>query len=202
MDTRLLQELGYPLISQAQIDGRAKEIAEQLFKAFKKSNPVFVCIEKGGRNWANKVISFLKKYNFEFEEGALIAKSYVSDKSSGLVRVTNYAGPDLSNRNVVFLEDILDTLHTVTALNDWAKKQSAASVTMCAMVFKKKPTNILWQIKHLFGHRLVKYVGFWIPDLFVVGTGLDYNEFGRDLLGIYVVSATAKFLIDTIREEG
>lgn len=193
-------KLSKPIITEGRIDKRAEKLANRIVRDYKNEKPVLICIERGGRKWTSKVLSYLRNHVFDFEVGSVSAKSYILDKSSGSVKIDNYVGPDLQGRHVVFLEDILDTLKTITTIDEWAKDLGAVSVAVCAMLFKRRSDNILWQLKALFGHRLVRYIGFYIANLFVIGAGLDYNERCRELSpdGVYVMTSQAKAWLDSL----
>lgn len=162
------------LVSEEEIAGAVKRIAKQMEEDFKDSDKkvLFLCTLKGAVVF---LADLMKNFNLPAELDFIKVSSYASGtESSGVISLKS--GPDLtdlSNYNVVVIEDILDTGNTLSwLLNHIKTNMNADCVKLCTLFNKpdrrKKEVN-------------VDYQGFIIPDEFIVGYGLDYNEMYRNL---------------------
>ena len=101
-------------------------------------------------------------------------------ESTGKVKIDHDAEPDMNNRHVIIVEDIVDTGNTLAAYLPTLKTKGAKSVKVCTLLLKPEAVQ----------HDLeLSYVGFEIPNKFVIGYGLDYNGRGRNLGAIYSIMA-------------
>ena len=162
------------LVSEEEIRGAVKRIAKEMENDFKDSDKKVLIM--GTLKGAVVFMSdLMKEFNLKAEIDFIRVSSYGSGTESGGV-ISLKANPDyedLSNFNVVVIEDILDTGNTLSWLLDHLKtKMNAHTVKLCALFNKpdrrKKDVHI-------------DYQGFIIPDEFIVGYGLDYNEEYRNL---------------------
>ncbi|MBQ7400144.1 MAG: hypoxanthine phosphoribosyltransferase [Clostridia bacterium] len=162
------------LVSEEEIAGAVKRIAKQMVEDYKDSDKkvLFLCTLKGAVVF---LADLMKEFNLVAEIDFIKVSSYASGtESSGVISLKS--GPDLtdlSDYNVVVIEDILDTGNTLSWLLDHVKNEmNAHSVKLCALFNKpdrrKKDVHI-------------DYQGFIIPDEFIVGYGLDYNNLYRNL---------------------
>lgn len=151
---------------------------------------VALCVLKGGYQFFTDLLDFIKSYNasagssFQMQVDFIRLKSYVDDKSSGEIRVIG--GDSLENlrgKNVLIVEDIIDTGGTMLKLLDLLKKFEPANVKVASLFVKRTPLSV--------GYR-PDYTGFEIPNQFVVGYALDYNEFFRDLNHVCVINDNGK----------
>ena len=162
------------LISEEEIAGAVKRIAREMENDFKDSDKkvLLMCTLKGAVVFMSDL---MKEFNLKAEIDFIKVSSYASGtESSGVISLKS--GPDLkdlSEYNVVVIEDILDTGNTLSWLLDHVKNTlNAHSVKLCALF--NKPDRRVKDVK-------IDYQGFIIPDEFIVGYGLDYNEMYRNL---------------------
>jgi len=119
----------------------------------------------------------LKEIDIPCEISFVRVASYAGNASSGNVKEVFGFADDLKDRDVLIIEDIVDTGLTLDFLLGKVKAQDPASVQVCTLLFK--PAAVKADIPEL------RYVGFEIPNEFVIGYGLDYNGLGRNLKDIY-----------------
>ena len=162
------------LVSEDEIWGAVKRIAREMENDFKDSDKkvLFLCTLKGAVVF---LADLMKNFNLPAEIDFIKVSSYASgSESSGVISLKS--GPDLkdlSEYNVVVIEDILDTGNTLSWLLDHVKNtMNAHSVKLCALF--NKPDR---RVKDVH----IDYQGFMIPDEFIVGYGLDYDEMYRNL---------------------
>ncbi|MBO7184296.1 MAG: hypoxanthine phosphoribosyltransferase [Oscillospiraceae bacterium] len=172
------------LLSEEQIRNRIRELGVELLRDYGDKNPVFICILKGAVVfYADMIRAFDAHCEMEFMQ----ISSYQGTQSTGSVMILQDVKQDLAGRHVVILEDILDTGRSLQAVCKYLEAKGVASLKICA--FLDKPEG------RAPGITLeADYVGFPIPNAFVVGYGLDYDEAYRNLpyLGILKPEAYAK----------
>ena len=158
------------LLSEEEIKARVQEMGDELYDAFQDKNPMFVGVLNGCFIFmADLVRAAQLKSELEF----IGVSSYKnSTKSSGVVQITRDLQRDISGRNIIIVEDILDSGNTLAFLKNYLMTKGAASITIATLL--DKPARREKPIK-------ADYVGFVVPDEFVVGYGLDYNETYRNL---------------------
>ena len=164
------------LISEAELKSGVAELARQIDRDYASTGLVLVCILKGGAIFASDLLRELKcsVHRVEF----LRASSYGSGtQSSGSVRIeSTLAAEQVSSRHVLVVDDIADTGHTCVAVSDYMRSMGPASVRYCALL--DKPDRREASVD-------CDYVGFTIPDYFVVGYGMDLDERYRGLPAVY-----------------
>lgn len=158
-----------------QIKSRVSEIAREIDNEYHDKNPVFLIVLTGSIFFATDL---LKDMDFDCNIQMISAKSYGKEmESSGKVKI-EHIPLNLNGRDVVVIEDIIDTGITITRIIQIIKKLNPKSIKVATLL--NKPSN-----------RVIKadadYVGFEIPDRFVVGYGLDFAEYGRNLKDIYIL---------------
>ena len=160
------------LLSEEQIQAKVQEMAAQLTAEYAGKDPVFIGVLKG------VVIFFadmVRKMDFPCEIDFMCISSYgAGTNSSGSVVVKKDISVDIKGRHVVILEDIYDTGNSLTFVRDYLLAKEPASLKICTLLDKperRKPGVTL----------VPEYIGFTIPNEFVVGYGLDYNEHYRNL---------------------
>jgi hypoxanthine phosphoribosyltransferase len=119
----------------------------------------------------------MKEVTISSEVTFVKVSSYDGDKNTGEIRQDVGLQMSLKDRDVIIVEDIVDTGATLDYLLDMIGKQQPASVCVCTLLLK--PRSLRKEIEE------ITYVGFEIPNEFVVGYGLDYNGLGRNLKDIY-----------------
>lgn len=162
-----IQEILY---SEEQIQAKVKELGEQLSRDFEGRNPLVICVLKGAFIFISDLV---KNMTIPLEIDFMAVSSYgASTKSSGVVRILKDLDVSVEGRDVIIVEDIIDSGLTLSYLIDVLERRNAKSVTVVALFDKP-------------GRRTVElepdYKGFTIPDAFVVGYGLDYAEKYRNL---------------------
>jgi hypoxanthine phosphoribosyltransferase len=163
------------LISPEEIKQKVEEIAEMLNMDYTDKKPLFLVILKGAVFFASDL---LRKFNYPCDIEFIKIKSYGSEmQSSGKVDISDYKNI-YNNRDVVIIEDIVDAGYTLSKLIEIINRDSPSSIEI--VTFLSKPTNRKIQVN-------VKYIGFEIPGLFVVGYGMDWDEQGRNLPAIYSI---------------
>jgi len=164
-----------PLINAETIEERVKAIGLQLNEDFKQSVPVFVGVLNGSFLF---IADLIKQISIPCEISFTKLASYYGGTTSKLkIRDDIDLIVDIKGRDVLIIEDIVDTGNTLHYLIDKLKQRGPASIKVCSLLLK--PAALQKQIDEL------KYVGFEIENEFVVGYGLDYKEMGRNLDAIY-----------------
>ncbi len=166
-----------PLIPSTEIHAAVKRLGEKINADYNDKNIVFVIVLKGSMMFAADLIREIAvPCRLEF----LKAESYGSGThSSGAVKINALTSMNLSGKDVIILEDIVDTGLTLKKILEHLAELAPASVTIATLLLK--PDVCKGTVK-------TEYVGFEISPLFVVGYGLDYDEIGRNLPDIYVLT--------------
>jgi hypoxanthine phosphoribosyltransferase len=155
-------------------------VAKQLNEDLKDKEPLFICILNGAFMFAAELIG---KFDSTCDVTFIRLKSYEGTGRGVLLKEVHGLVEDVENRNVVIVEDIVDTGHTMTYLLNMLKAKNPASVKIATLLFKPNALQML--IKP-------DYVVKEIPNDFIVGFGLDYDGHGRNLRNIYKVVAEEK----------
>ena len=158
------------LISEDEIKSKVKEMGAQISKDYKGKNPVLISILKGAVVFMSDIMREIDIYcDIDF----MVVSSYGSGiKTSGIVKIVKDLEVDIANRDVIIIEDILDsgkTLHYITAI---LKARNPKSIEICTLLDKPERHEVDVDIK---------YTGFITPNEFVIGYGLDYDERYRNL---------------------
>ncbi len=164
------QDILKVLLSEEQIKARVQEMGDQLYDQFKDRNPMFVGVLNGCFIFmADLVRATQLKSEVEF----IGLSSYKNaTKSSGVVQITRDLQRDISGRDIIVVEDILDSGNTLYFLTEYLKTKGASSVTIATLL--DKPARREKPIA-------ADYAGFEVPDEFVVGYGLDYCQQYRNM---------------------
>ena len=159
------------LLSQEQIEAKVEELAGCLRAEYADKNPIFVGVLKG------VVIFFadmVRKMDFPCEMDFMCISSYGAGATSGSITVKKDISVDIKGRHVVILEDIYDTGNSLTFVRDYLLSKEPASLKICTLLDKPERRKPGITLKP-------EYVGFTVPNEFVVGYGLDFNEKYRNL---------------------
>lgn len=162
-----------PYISAEEIEAACARMAEQINKDYAGKRPLFIAILNGSFLFA---ADLFRKLEIEAEISFIKLASYKGTTSTGNVITAIGLDERLKDRHVVLLEDILDTGRTLYHFIPELQQQSPASLKMATLL--TKPSARLFDLDP-------DYVGFEIPDKFVVGYGLDYDGLGRNIPSIY-----------------
>ena len=178
MDTNavLYQDLERVLLTREEIQEAVKKLGQKLTKDFEGKAPVMICILKGAVVFFSDLI---REVDLPVELDFMSISSYGSStKSSGVVRILKDLDRDITGRDVIVVEDIVDSGLTLSYLKGVLETRKAASVSIVTLLDKPARRKVDLQ---------VQYSCFEIPDAFVVGYGLDYDEKYRHLPDIGVL---------------
>ncbi|GAA0964213.1 hypoxanthine phosphoribosyltransferase [Frigoribacterium faeni] len=165
------------LYTEEQIHAKIAEVARQVEVDYEGRDPLLVGVLKGA---VMVMADFSRELKMSAAMDWMAVSSYGSGtKSSGVVRILKDLDTDLHGRDVIIVEDIIDSGLTLSWLLDNLRTRGAASVEIFALL--RKPEAAKVQVD-------VKYVGFEIPNDFVVGYGLDFDERYRNLRGVGVLA--------------
>ncbi len=162
------------LLENDNICKRTRLIGIQLNVDYENRCPIFIGVLNGSFLF---MADLLKEITVSCEVGFIKVSSYEGAESSGKIKQAFGLPTDLFERDIIIVEDIVDTGFTLDYIIAEIKKQEPASVKVCSLLLKPKALKA--PIEEL------EYVGFEIANEFVVGYGLDYNGLGRNLKDIY-----------------
>ncbi len=162
--------VGTVLITEEQIKARAKEIGRQISEEFAGEEVMLIGILKGAMMWMADV---MKNITLDCTIDFMACSSYGSStKTSGVVKINKDLDSDIEGKNVIIVEDIVDSGITLSYLEKYLANRGPKAVRLCALL--DKPSGRRNDLK-------ADYVGFEVEDLFIVGYGLDYNQKYRNL---------------------
>jgi len=176
METIKIKDKEFSLsISGFEIEMAVSRVAEKLNHDLEGKDPLFLVILNGSFMFASDLFKLL---TIPCEITFVKLASYRGTSSTQDVKTMIGLSEEIKGRTVVVVEDIVDTGHTIEYLMESLEKQLAADIKICTFLFK--PHAYLKNIK-------LDYVGMEIPNDFIVGYGLDYDGFGRNLADIYKI---------------
>ena len=165
------------MISEEEIEKRVCELAAQISSDFAGETVKLICILKGGVFFTCELA---KRLTIPVSLDFMSVSSYGSDtKSSGVVKIIKDLDEPLEGKNVIIVEDIIDSGRTLAYLIEVLKQRNPKNIELCTLLDKPE-RRVKKQVQ-------VKYTCFTIPDEFVVGYGLDYDQKYRNLPYIGVV---------------
>lgn len=168
------------LLENDNILKRTRLIGIQMNVDYENRNPLFIGVLNGSFLF---MADLVKEITVPCEMTFIRVSSYKDTQSTGEIKEIFGLPENLENRDIIIVEDIVDTGFTLSHILKEIYKQSPASVSVCSLLLK--PDALKVQIDEL------EYVGFEIANDFVVGYGLDYNGYGRNLNHIYTVKTVA-----------
>ena len=163
------------LINHSDIQFRVQSIAEEINQEYVNRVPLFLGVLNGSFLFA---ADLFKSLLIDCEISFIKVSSYSGTSSTGLVKSLVGLSVDIFNRDIIIIEDIVDTGDTMKYLLEELNTNKPSSIKIATMIFK--PTALKHDIKP-------DYVGFELPPDFIVGYGLDYNGLGRNLNDIYTL---------------
>ncbi|GHT17137.1 hypoxanthine phosphoribosyltransferase [Bacteroidia bacterium] len=176
METIRIKDKNFRLsIAENDVLQAVKNVAEQMNNDLKDDNPLFICVLNGAFMFAADLMKFV---NFPCEITFIKLSSYEGLYSTGAVKEIMGLNESVVGRNVVIVEDIVDTGVTMERILESLSSKGVKSVKIAT--FLQKPDALQRNIT-------VNYVGIKIPNEFIVGYGLDYDGYGRNLREIYTV---------------
>lgn len=141
-----------------------------------KEVPIVLCVLNGAMMFTSEL---LKRIDFDCELMSVKVKSYEGTQSTGKIKEAMGVTGSVKGREVIIVEDIIDTGKTIDYLHGLLNGLGASSIKICTMLFKPDA---------YCGVADVDYIAKSIPDKFILGFGLDYNELGRNYKDIYILS--------------
>lgn len=165
------------LLSEEEVDTRIKAIGEQVSKDYAGKQVHLICVLKGGTFF---MCELAKRITVPVSMDFMAVSSYGSDtKSSGVVKIVKDLDEAIQGKDVLVVEDIVDSGRTLSYLMEMLQDRKPASLRLCTLL--DKPDRRVVEVP-------VDYTGFQIPDEFVVGYGLDYDQRYRNLPYIGIIS--------------
>ncbi|CAM3692497.1 hypoxanthine phosphoribosyltransferase [Marinicrinis lubricantis] len=166
----MLNDIKEVLYSEEQIQAKIQELGETIAKEYEGKNPLVICVLKGAFIF---MADLVKRVNIPLEMDFMAVSSYgQSTKSSGVVKIIKDLDVTVEHRDVLIVEDIIDSGLTLSYLIDILKRRNASSVKIVTLFDKPARRTV---------DLTPDYYGFELPDSFVVGYGLDYAEKYRNL---------------------
>lgn len=166
-----------PFISNKDIEQAIDNVADRINSDYARFTepPVILCILNGSIMFTAEL---MKRLDFDAELVTMKLSSYVGTESTGKVRQVMGMTGDVKGKRVIIVEDIVDTGNTIVDLKKIVEEKGAIDCRICTMLLK--PEVYTKDIK-------LDYVAMEIPNRFIVGFGLDYNELGRNYGDIYIL---------------
>ena len=158
------------LLSEEEVDAKIREIGEQISRDYEGKQVHLVCVLRGGSFF---MCELAKRITVPVSIDFMSVSSYGSEtKSSGVVKIVKDLDDPLIGKDVIVIEDIVDSGRTLSYLMEMLKERKPASLRLCTLL--DKPDRRVIDVN-------IDYLGFQIPDEFVVGYGLDYAQKYRNL---------------------
>lgn len=154
---------------------KVKAVAQQINKEYAGRRPLFLAVLNGAFMFASDL---MKEIEIDCEISFVKLASYQGTMSTGKVHEVIGINEDLSGRDIIIIEDIVESGRTIQQMIDSLANRHPASVKVCTLFFK--PSKLEEKIN-------VDYAAIVIPDDFIVGYGLDYDQLGRNLRDIYTI---------------
>ncbi len=157
------------LVSKEELETRIKELAKEIGDEYKDKNPLVICVLKGAVIFLTDII---REMQIPLDIDFMAVSSYEGIKSKGVVQIIKDLNEPIEGRDLIIMEDILDTGTTLDYIIRLLEERCPNSIKICSLLIKQGTEKI---------HVNVDYYGFYIPDEFAVGYGLDYNGKYRNL---------------------
>lgn len=164
-------DIDHVLLSEAQIAERVKELGARLSEDYEGKDVILICILKGAVHFFSD-LSRSMTCHLEMDFMSISSYGNSARKTSGIVRIAKDLDTSITGRHVLIVEDIMDSGLTLNHLMNLLKAREPASIKVCCLL--DKPARRECDIAP-------DYVGFVIPDEFVLGYGLDYDAYYRNL---------------------
>jgi len=165
-----------PLITEKELNTRIREMGEQLSKDYAGKTPVFIGVLNGAFLF---LADLIKNIYVDCEIDFFKLSSYGDEKiSSGEVKLIKELNCDVNDRDIIIVEDIVDTGLSIRYIEELFSKYSPSSMKVVSLLLKRE--SLKYNVK-------IDYIGFEIPSRFVIGYGMDYSQKYRNLRSIYVL---------------
>lgn len=162
-------------LPESEIKERVRQLAQQMSKDLEGKNPLFLAVLNGAFIFA---ADLMREMTIPCEVSFVKLASYQGTTSTGKVQEVIGINENLSGRTVVIVEDIVESGQTMKRMIESIGTRNPASVQICALFFKPEKLKV---------DLTLDYVAFRIPDDFIVGYGLDYDQQGRGLKDVYTI---------------
>lgn len=165
------------LIDEETIKSRINELASTISKDYKNKKPVIICILKGAVYFFTDLT---RRLDLDCHIDFMKISSYVGKNSTGNIKIKADILSDIKGKDVIVVEDIIDTGYTISGLYDYLMEKRPNSIKLCVLLDKqeRRETNDITP----------DYIGFTIPNRFVIGYGLDYDEKYRTIPNISCIT--------------
>ena len=173
-------DLGRVIVSAKEVSDRVAELGRQVAFDYADSPPLLVCVLKGAVSFMSDL---MRAIALPVEIDFMAVSSYgAATKTSGVVRIVKDLDADIAGRDVLIVEDVVDSGLTLNYLRQYLGARNPRSLEVCALLLKEGEQRV---------EQRLKYVGFMIASDFVVGYGLDVDERYRNLDAIYAYTGQA-----------
>ncbi|MDF2595645.1 MAG: hpt [Clostridia bacterium] len=158
------------LISEEELQKRVKELGEQITKDYENQEIIVLCILKGGVMFMTDLVKHIQiPMKMEF----MVVSSYGDEyKSSGVVKILKDLDEPIEGKHILIVEDIIDSGRTLKYIKNILKERAPESIKICTLLDKAEQREATVD---------VEYAGFTIGDEFVIGYGLDYRQYYRNI---------------------
>lgn len=163
-------------VSATQVDAAVDQIAVRITVALQDQNPVLLTVLQGGLVFSGML---MRRLVFPLEQGYVHVGRYGQQTSGQALNWHGHQHPELAGRCVLIVDDILDEGITLNALLAWAREEGAADVRVAVLVEKQVPRQTTIDA--------TRYVALECSDRFLIGCGMDFQGYGRNLPGIYAI---------------
>jgi hypoxanthine phosphoribosyltransferase len=164
-----------PTMAESEIKQRVRELAQQMSRELDGKNPLFLAVLNGAFIFA---ADLMREMTIPCEISFVKLASYQGTTSTGTIKEVIGINEDLAGRTVVIVEDIVESGLTMKRMMEQIGTRNPASVKVCTLFFK--PEKLVEDLK-------LDYVAFEIPNDFILGYGLDYDQQGRGLKDLYTL---------------
>lgn len=166
-----------PLLSEEAIQARVKDLGKQISLDYKNKVPVIIGVLNGAFIFMSDLV---RNISIDCEVDFFKLSSYGDEKiTSGNVSLIKELNCDVKGRELIIVEDIIDSGLSIKFIKDMISMHSPASMRIAAFLFK--PNSLRYDVK-------IDYIGFEIPSKFVIGYGLDYAQKYRNLKSVYIIN--------------
>lgn len=163
------------MIPSAQVEQAVEQVAEQINQRYAGQTPIIIGVLAGACMFMSDLV---RRLNFDCQISYVKLSSYCGTESTGDVEMRLGLDVDIEGRDVVIVEDIVDTGRSMKHLLDYLGRFKPASLAICTLFYK--PNKFLYDFP-------IDFAAMSIGDEFIVGYGLDYDQLGRNLKDVYVV---------------
>ncbi len=175
MNIQLADKEFAPYKSADEIGEAIEHMATEIHKDYKEGSPLFLCVLKGSFLFT---ADLLRSYPGNCELEFIQLSSYKGTQSTGKIQMLQDIKSSIAGREIIVLEDIVDTGNTLRFLEELFESRGISNWKIASLFYKPAAYK---------GDRKIDYVGMEIPNDFIVGYGLDYNELGRNLPMVYKI---------------